>query len=431
MTSEPRYSESGADPELDAEACERWDGLLKERLGKLAEAGELIVAQTAEGAEYAYRPDELIVVHRPHHRSARANQPRRFVDELPGKVARLLEALRASGLEVQLDDRRDDQAHLGLSLLRFARPLDLDAIAAAVPGDTQVGLNYVYRPTNHRFWGLPVPPQPTEPLEPPKGRDGKGVRIGVIDSGCWAGHEWWAGGGYDVGDRHGGPLAGSIDEELPFGAGGDDFPEAGHGTAVVGMVLQRAPLAAIRVARTALDHLIDDWDLPGLLDQLDVDIVNLSLGTATRDGQPPAGLDSALRRLAARRPPEAPVLVVAAAGNDQHSTPEYPAADKRVIGVGSMEADKSPSPWSNHGGWVDAAALGSGVRTTFLEGRPANVDADFAGYVRWSGTSFSAPTVTAALAALMSQGASPLQARFELVGKPGLPQVPTLGTLVD
>ena len=53
------------------------------------------------------------------------------------------------------------------------------------------------------------------------------------------------------------------------------------------------------------------------------------------------------------------IIVVAAAGNDDINPPHYPAAyTPYVISVGSVDADKKKSSFSNHGYWVDIMAPG-------------------------------------------------------------------------
>ena len=53
------------------------------------------------------------------------------------------------------------------------------------------------------------------------------------------------------------------------------------------------------------------------------------------------------------------IIVLAAAGNDNIDTPHYPAAyAPYVISVGSVDADRKKSNFSNHGYWVDMLAPG-------------------------------------------------------------------------
>jgi subtilisin family serine protease len=183
--------------------------------------------------------------------------------------------------------------------------------------------------------------------------------------------------------------------------------ESGHGTFVTGVIAQQAPDATLHVARVlGSDGVCDELDLIRGLDGLrrraqasgrPLDLVNLSLGGYTYDDRPSPLLSQALGRLGRR------TVIVAAAGNNASDRPFWPAALKSCIAVGSLAASgTSRSRFSNYGWWVDACAVGEGVTSSFVDftGRDATPDDDFAGYARWSGTSFAAPKVTGAIAAV-------------------------------
>ncbi len=87
------------------------------------------------------------------------------------------------------------------------------------------------------------------------------------------------------------------------------------------------------------------------------------------------------------------VVVVAAAGNNATSDPQYPAACNHVIGVSATEPDDSLAPFSSYGGYVSLAAPGDNIWT--LQRDLSNP------YGSWRGTSFSSPIV-AAVAALVA-----------------------------
>ncbi|MCA1840171.1 MAG: S8 family serine peptidase, partial [Actinobacteria bacterium] len=57
-------------------------------------------------------------------------------------------------------------------------------------------------------------------------------------------------------------------------------------------------------------------------------------------------------------------IVVAAAGNDGLSVPEYPASYSDVVSVGAMKRDGTREEFSNWGPWVDISAPGDNVITT-------------------------------------------------------------------
>ena len=207
---------------------------------------------------------------------------------------------------------------------------------------------------------------------------------------------------------------------VPDGAG-DDYLDlgAGHGTFVAGIVTQVAPNATVKVIKAlATDGAGTDDQVADAINRAagvfaangGRGVLNLSLGGNTWDDQLPDQLAAALDGL----PPE--VLVVAAAGNCFDTRPVFPAADKRVIAVGAVDADLNPTTWSNHGPWVDLSTIGEGLVSTFVPGEetqghgpddPFDEDPDsFAGddpYATWIGTSFAAPQVAAWLACFIAE----------------------------
>jgi hypothetical protein len=219
------------------------------------------------------------------------------------------------------------------------------------------------------------------------------------------------------------PRAGNVDPldrfPLPAGDGHLDF-DAGHGTFVAGVVQQVAPGAEITVYR-ALDS-------DGLASEVTVacemiravkegaQIVNLSLGGHTLDNAPPVALQAALETITEwEHHTGREVLIVAAAGNYADTTPCWPAAFPRVVSVASLAPDMSPSQSSSRGSWVTCSTIGQGLRSTFVEGRESNLvnpePHDFGpdSWAVWSGTSFTAPQITGALALLHERDGYPLR----------------------
>lgn len=86
-------------------------------------------------------------------------------------------------------------------------------------------------------------------------------------------------------------------------------------------------------------------------------------------------------------------LIVAAAGNNNRSTPYYPAAFEGVLAVASIDSNLTKSGFSNYGYWVDVVAPGSGIYSTRADGT----------YGYLSGTSMASPMVAGALAILKSE----------------------------
>ena len=134
----------------------------------------------------------------------------------------------------------------------------------------------------------------------------------------------------------------------------------------------------------------------------------MSLGLMTIDDQPPVALTAAVDTVQHVRPG---VVIVASAGNMGLDVPMYPAAMPEVTGVAALNPDvRNPSraPWSNYGDWVDCSAVGVGITSTFVEGYEPHTEngqlvTEFFGnnsWAYWSGTSFSAPQISGAVAQL-------------------------------
>jgi subtilisin family serine protease len=90
------------------------------------------------------------------------------------------------------------------------------------------------------------------------------------------------------------------------------------------------------------------------------------------------------------------VVVVAAVGNAGTNDPKWPGADDRVIGVAATTDIDTWGSFSTWGDWVDLAAPGEGILSTFPMAKGN-------GYRIMRGTSMAAPFVTAAAALVRSQ----------------------------
>ncbi|TQS42590.1 S8 family peptidase [Cryptosporangium phraense] len=210
----------------------------------------------------------------------------------------------------------------------------------------------------------------------------------------------------------------------------------GHGTFVAGIVQQVAPSATVRAYRVMdADGAGSDARVAAaMLRAADdgADVLNLSLGTRTIGDEPPIAFEAALELLAERHPQ---TLVVAAAGNDGEDRPCWPAAFPDVAAVAGLTRDRTPSAWSNRGGWVLCSARAEDVVSTFVEGhraieggRPATFGAD--PWASWTGTSFAAPQVAAAVAAGCAEhGVTPRESLATLLA--GRPTADGYGATLD
>ena len=86
----------------------------------------------------------------------------------------------------------------------------------------------------------------------------------------------------------------------------------------------------------------------------------------------------------------------------------WPAALQDVIAVGAVESPDSTdlAPWSNGGDWLNLAAPGKDLLSTYIDGqlRPDKLPdpIPYEGWAIWSGTSFAAAVVSGAIAHLMT-----------------------------
>jgi hypothetical protein len=184
--------------------------------------------------------------------------------------------------------------------------------------------------------------------------------------------------------------------------------------------LGQAPGATVDV-RVGLDDAGQGnaWDAAEAIVDLSrsgVSVINLSFSCYTGDGQPPLALSRAIDRV------NSDIVVVAAAGNHAAlglgenpatselarfaALPSWPAALDDVVAVGALDRHGAAADFSPERPWVDVAARGVDLRSTY----PSHVEAGpysahFGdGWAEWSGTSFSAALVSGAIAAGIDPG---------------------------
>lgn len=279
-----------------------------------------------------------------------------------------------------------------------------------------VSYHYALTVQSHAKWtpGMPPRPRPQPLSDLPTGPNlpGAGVRVGVVDTGCDE-QPWFVHPPETVGDVSE-VLDQDNDQRLDF--------EAGHGTFITGLVLQHAPGATVAVRRLG-DTMgcVDDLAAARIIEELlatGVDVLSLSFGGYTADNTGSLAVSRVVSQALDDNPD---LVVVAAAGNDSTDRPFFPAALKRVVAVGALEASGRRASFSNWGSWVDAWTTAVDLDSTFVtwpvDGgqpvlqRPPAPDVDpaaltpndpFTGWATWSGTSFAAPRVAAAVAAGLS-----------------------------
>jgi thermitase len=218
---------------------------------------------------------------------------------------------------------------------------------------------------------------------------GQNTTVAVVDTGVQLDHpdlvtNFEGVARYDFVDRDRNPT----DRAVGLDTDGDGLEDEamGHGTHVAGIVDLVAPSAKIMPLRVL--------DTEGYSDVFTIakaisfarsngaNVINLSLGSSSRSTMLHEVINDAIKQ---------GVVVAAAAGNSNTPVPHYPAArngtaasSDGLVAVTSIDRYAKKSDFANYGLWVDIAAPGDGIRSTF----PKSV------YANWSGTSMATPFVS-------------------------------------
>lgn len=208
--------------------------------------------------------------------------------------------------------------------------------------------------------------------------DGAGVIVAVVDTGVDTTHPAFSQvvQGYDYVDHDNNP------SETGYG-------EAyGHGTMVAGIIALVAPQAAILPVRafdsegvgkaSAVANAIRYASRQGAV------VVNLSFSLPVVSAPIRSAISFASRRGA---------VLIASAGNDDTSTPPFPASDPQVMAVAATDSADIKADFSNYGSFISVSAPGVSVHSAYPGGT----------YASWEGTSFAAPFVSGEAALVVSR----------------------------
>lgn len=203
--------------------------------------------------------------------------------------------------------------------------------------------------------------------------------------------------------------------------------QAGHGTFVAGVLLRHAPGVTVRHHRSLSSlGLTDDVTVATALRRVRetaaergerIDVAVLTAGCHTADDRCPPVLRAELDRCA-------DTVVVASAGNSGSTRPFWPAALPGVVAVAAIEPDGELAAFSNRGDWVQAAAPGVDVVSSYVrlltgeQGVAPGTTTRVYGAARWSGTSFAAPRVAAEVARLLHDGVPAEEAKARVCRPP-------------
>jgi hypothetical protein len=283
----------------------------------------------------------------------------------------------------------ESQAAPGFRRLRVPG-MDVASVVGEIrhrAGNAVAGANHVFLSSPYELGGPFGPPTPaTSEYTLPQGPAADAsARIAVVDTGVWKAS----------------PLPPDCYEATPadYEEALDDDADVGHANFITGVIMSATSNAQVRIVKVLdADGVCTEAQLASALLTLPaVDVVNLSLGGYSALDQPPVLLSHALERLLAGQDR----VVVAAAGNEGRADePFWPAAfagagydwSDQVIAVAAHDGN-AVCPWSNTGSWISIAAPGSEITSTYV-----NHGAFTDGLAQWSGTSFAAPRVAAAIA---------------------------------
>lgn len=234
--------------------------------------------------------------------------------------------------------------------------------------------------------------------------DGSGISIAVIDTGVNAEHEDLKG---IVSVNYISSVLSNFKDRRNAGT---DYN--GHGTHVCGIIAAIknngkggygvAPgvhIDSIQVTVTGSNFSLSDV-AQGVKKAiaLNDDIITMSLGSDTNSQVLREVLDEAYSK---------GILCIAAAGNKGTSNKRFPAAEDNVIAVGASTINGALANYSNYGDWVDIAAPGSSIYSTYLYSSSINKavsknrysgDGPVNSYGKLSGTSQAVPVVTSVAA---------------------------------
>ena len=396
------------------------------RIKRLLARGDVAVAKTPGGADYWYRPGQLLV-----HRDD-------------------LDRLRVDLRRLGVAGEKGEPAGRAIRL-RLPSDADIPRLVARLRdrregAEVRVSPNHILAAAPRSAYGPDDLPELThDDLSLPRLADADPrYVVGVLDTGLVLDRTRHRQGRNPHVDVHAHlALDAAMDEDEL-----DTEPRDGvlddvdvHGGFIADIIRFNAPRATVRVGKVLLGGIADEFTIAAAIGRMaGVQVLNLSLGGYTDANLAPFPIVDALEALDPRP------VVVAAAGNDSRVAPFWPAALKGVIGVGAVDAPdgrlqkRQPAPFSNRGPWVDACAHGVKVLSTFVEFAERDIGETvtpqaFTGWARWSGTSFAAPLVAARIIQrAMEIDADPTwaahRAAWELLNDRGATRVPDLGVFI-
>lgn len=253
------------------------------------------------------------------------------------------------------------------------------------PGDASTGTTDLEVPNDALYgkyqWNLPL-------IDTEKGwrfnKGSKDVIVGVVDTGVALNHPDLKGrvlSGYNVFDN-----SASAEDDVGHGThvAGVISALVNNGRGVAGMTWNN-PILPVKVLNSSGEG--NTYNVAeGIIWAADhgAKVINMSLGNYA---------EASFLHDAVKYAFDKDVVLVAASGNDNTSRPGYPAAYPEVFAVAATDSKSQKAPFSNYGDYIDAAAPGVNIASTYLNNQ----------YAALSGTSMASPHVTALAALIRSE----------------------------
>ncbi|MGA9771274.1 MAG: S8 family serine peptidase [Blastocatellia bacterium] len=187
--------------------------------------------------------------------------------------------------------------------------------------------------------------------------------------------------GWDFVDNDNDPVETAADPETTV---------AGHGTFIAGIITTIAPECRILPVRAfPAGGTTDGFTVAAAVKYAadhGANVINLSLGSSV-------ALD--LLRDAIRDARARGITIVAAVGNDNTDSPQFPSDMDEVVAVAAIDLSSHKATFSNFGAHIDLCAPGANLVSAYPGSRSG-------GYAEWSGTSFAAPFAAAEAALVIA-----------------------------
>ena len=350
--------------------------------------------------EEEYAPDRILVKFRAGTGESLKNN---IHDLYGGKVKEIIKGVDVQVVEVPANKVKEKiKAYKGEARVEFAEP---DYVVSA---DPLVGLTTLSNPNDYFFYdqwalnntgqrvpGVTDPPDQGTPgtfdadidaLEAWEVTQGSSaVKIAILDTGIDQDHE-------DLADKI------IANRNFTNSSTVDDL--AGHGTHVAGIAAAITNNDSKGIAGIAINSVLlngkvlndsgigyNSWIANGINWAVaqGAKVINLSLGGSGYSLTVENAVKNAWNNGS---------IIVAAAGNNGNSSPFYPAYYSNCIAVAATDQNDAKASFSNYGSWVDIAAPGVNIISTY----PVHPYTNYYAYA--SGTSMASPIV-AGVAALV------------------------------